>query len=44
MANDLTEKEPEEDIYAVFHKTQFVAVMKKAKSGDIISRPEFVFN
>ena len=37
-------KLPEKEIFAVFNEHKFIAVMKKSEEGDIIARPEFVFN
>jgi H/ACA ribonucleoprotein complex subunit 4 len=38
------ETEPEEEIFAVFYKNQFIEVAKKSNEEDIIARPQFVLN
>jgi H/ACA ribonucleoprotein complex subunit 4 len=38
------ESEPDEEIFAVFYKDKFIEVAKKSSEGDIIARPQFVFN
>lgn len=35
---------PEEETFALFHKEQFISINKKYIEGDIIAKPEFVFN
>ncbi len=44
MKSDINEKLPDEEIFAVFQKNDFVAIMKKTEEKDIIARPEFVLN
>ena len=44
MKSDIKEKLPDSERFAVFHKERFIAVMRKVSEGDIIARPEFVFN
>ena len=44
MKHDIAGKLPEKEIFAVFNEHKFIAVMKKSEEGDIIARPEFVFN
>lgn len=34
----------EHDIFAVFCKDRFIGIYRKVDEGEIISRPEFVFN
>ena len=43
MKSDV-DKLPKEGVFAVFHKERFIAIMRSVKEGDIIARPEFVFN
>ncbi|MDO8509414.1 MAG: hypothetical protein Q7S27_07070 [Nanoarchaeota archaeon] len=44
MKTDIIEKLPLEDIFAVFHESKFLAIMKKSEEKDILARPEFVLN
>lgn len=44
MKSDIIVALPEEEIFAIFHNEQFLAIMKKSDEKDIIARPEFVFN
>ena len=43
MKEDI-KKLPDEDIFALFTKGKFLGVFKKKEEGDIIARPEFIFN
>ena len=42
MKSDYEGKLP--DLFAVFNKEKFIAIMRSVEEGDIIARPEFVFN
>ena len=44
MKLDIKDKLPDQDIFAIFHNDKFIAVMKKSSEGEILARPEFVFN
>ena len=44
MKGDIIGKLPDQDIFALFHKERFIAVMKKSDEKDIIARAQFVFN
>lgn len=44
MSQDIKDPLPKEEIFAIFNKSQFIAIMKKSEEKDIIARPEFVFN
>ena len=44
MKSDISKKLPEEDLFAVFNKGKFLAIMKKSEEGDILAKPEFVYN
>jgi H/ACA ribonucleoprotein complex subunit 4 len=44
MKQDIDGKLPKEEVFAVFCKDNFISVNRKTKEGDIIARPEFVFN
>ena len=44
MKNDIVGGLPQEDIFAIFSKDRFIAIMKKSQEKDIIARPEFVYN
>ena len=44
MKQDLTENIPDSEIFAVFFEDKFIGVYKKTSDGDIIAKPEFVFN
>jgi len=35
---------PDQEIFAVFHKGRFIAIMKKSLEGDILARAQFVLN
>jgi hypothetical protein len=35
---------PEKDVFAAFVGERFVGIYKKVKEGEILARPEFVFN
>jgi len=41
---DLEGNLPEEEVFAVFFKEQFIEIAKKTQERDIVARPEFVFN
>lgn len=41
---DLKEKLPKEEIFAVFLKNKFIEIAKKVEEGEIIARPLFVLN
>jgi len=41
---DIKGKIPNEELFAVFHKDNFIEIAKKLNQGDIVARPEFVFN
>ncbi|MEK6844239.1 MAG: RNA-guided pseudouridylation complex pseudouridine synthase subunit Cbf5 [Nanoarchaeota archaeon] len=43
MKSDIFEI-PNEEVFAVFYKERFVAIMKKSEEGDIIARALFVLN
>ena len=43
MKSDI-ESPPKEELFAIFNKNRFIAIMKKVNEGDIIARPEFVLN
>lgn len=44
MKNDLAEKEPDDEIYAIFSMNTFIGAVRKSHEGDIIARAEFIFN
>ena len=44
MKPDIKDKLPKEEIFAIFLKERFVAIMRKKEDGDIIAKAEFVFN
>ena len=44
MKSDIKEEFPKEEIFAIFNKDKFVAIMKKSDEEDILARPEFVYN
>ncbi len=44
MKSDLEEDLPKEEIFAIFHKDNFVAIMKKSDEKEILARAVFVFN
>jgi len=44
MRADLSEKEPNLLVYAIFDKEKFIGVVKKTDEGDIIARSLFVYN
>jgi H/ACA ribonucleoprotein complex subunit 4 len=44
MAKDLVGKAPDAPFYALFHKTTFISIVKKVNEGNIIARPQFVYN
>ncbi len=44
MKQDLTRDIPDSEIFALFFGERFIGVYKKASEGDIIAKPEFVFN
>jgi len=35
---------PKEEIFSLFHQEQFIGVYKKSIEGDIVARPEFIYN
>jgi H/ACA ribonucleoprotein complex subunit 4 len=41
---DILSEMPKEEIFALFKKTKFIGIYKKIQEGDIIARPEFVYN
>jgi len=41
MKKDL-KTQPKEDLYAIFHKDQFIEIAKKVDNKDIALKPEFV--
>ncbi len=44
MQQDISSKLPQEEKFAVFLKDKFIGIYKKSDEGDIIARPEFVYN
>lgn len=44
MSQDIKEPLPKEEIFAVFNKDKFIAIMKKSEEKDILARAQFVFN
>ena len=44
MKSDIEEKLPKDEIFAGFVEERLIGVYKQVKEGDIIARPEFVFN
>jgi H/ACA ribonucleoprotein complex subunit 4 len=44
MKQDIIDKLPEEEVFAIFNKEQFIGTYKKTDDGDIIARAMFVFN
>ena len=44
MKQDIETKLPSEEIFAVFHKNQFIEIAKTFNEDDIIAKPLFVFN
>lgn len=43
MKKDVEEL-PKEELFSVFCEDKFIAVMRKSEEGDIVARPEFVYN
>lgn len=41
---DIKDKLPEQEKFAIFDKDKLIGIYKKSKEGDIIARPEFVLN
>jgi len=44
MKSDIRDALPKEEIFAIFHNEQFLAIVKKSDEKDIVARPQFVFN
>lgn len=44
MKTDIEDKIPSEERFALFIGSQLIGIYKRVKEGDIIARPEFVFN
>lgn len=42
--NDLVDKFPKEEKFAIFFKEKFVGIFRKVSDGDIIGKAEFIFN
>jgi len=41
---DIIGKIPDSEIFAIFHKENLIEIAKKFIQGDVIAKPEFVFN
>ncbi len=41
---DISGELPKENVFAAFIEERFIGTYKKAKDGDIVAKPEFVYN
>jgi len=42
--SDIKDKLPENEVFVLFNNDKFIGVYHKSSEGDIIARPEFIFN